>query len=227
MEYTKPLTNKTLASPAANADALPGAAPIDAHIAARLKALRAERSLTLQDLAAGSGVSRAMISKIERAEASATAALLHKLCTALGISLSDLLAPAHSQPSAIMRRSQRMRWQDPATGFVRETVTPRIPRSQVEVVAVTLPPQATVQYGPSVAGDAAHPSALTSSGYGQHIIAQTDGLRITQHGALGQNTLTTDLMAGDALFMWAQERFAFENLLGTPCQYLVVIEHRP
>jgi transcriptional regulator with XRE-family HTH domain len=204
---------------------------INAQIATRLKALRAERALTLQDLAASSGVSRAMISKIERAEASATAALLHRLCTALGIRLSDLLVPVQSRPSAVMRRSQRMRWQDPATGFVREIVTPRMTGSRVEVVEVTLPPKALVRYGPAMAGDAPSPAAAQSpqgaKGYSQHIIAHTAGLRVTQFNALGHPPTTTDLIAGDALFMWAEGSFSFENLLDTPCQYLVIIDHTP
>jgi transcriptional regulator with XRE-family HTH domain len=83
-------------SPLANAPKVAAAAQagdIDQHIAQRLKTLRSQGGLTLQDLASRSGVSRAMISKIERAEASATAALLHKLCVALETSLSDLLVP--------------------------------------------------------------------------------------------------------------------------------------
>jgi transcriptional regulator with XRE-family HTH domain len=197
---------------------------IDSQIAAQLKALRTDRSLTLQDLAATSGVSRAMISKIERAEASATAALLHKLCTALGISLSDLLAPTQSKPSAVMRRSQRMRWQDPATGFVREIVTPRMTGSQVEVVEVTLPPKTIVHYGHSAAGEARGPGSQALPGYGQHIIAHTEGLRITQGATPGQTPITTDLIAGDAIYMWAEGVFSFENRLDASCQYLVVIE---
>jgi transcriptional regulator with XRE-family HTH domain len=204
---------------------------IDAHIATRLKALRAERGLTLQDLAATSGVSRAMISKIERAEASATAALLHRLCTALGISLSDLLVPAQGRPSAVMRRSQRMRWQDPATGFVREIVTPRTSGSRVEVVEVSLPPKALVHYGPGMADEAPSPATAQgyqgTKGYSQHIIAHTAGLRITQVNAPGQAPMTTDLIAGDAMFMWAEGSFSFENLLDTPCRYLVIIERNP
>jgi transcriptional regulator with XRE-family HTH domain len=202
---------------------------IDQQIAQRLKALRGERDLTLNDLATRSGVSRAMISKIERAEASATAALLHKLSTALSTSLSDLLVPEPRQHSPVTRRAQRMHWQDPATGFVREIVTPRVTASRVEVVEVSLPPKALVHYqshganGP-VEGANSHPS----SGYGQYIVAQTDGLRVTQNrsNSPGDGTaVTTRLMAGDAMYMEAKGAFSFENVLDTSCNYLVIIEH--
>ena len=44
--------------------------------------------MTLNELAGRSGVSRAMIGRVERAQSSATAALLGKLCAALDVSLS-------------------------------------------------------------------------------------------------------------------------------------------
>src|SRR6266478_9007342 len=61
-------------------------------IARRLRAEREARGWTIADLAALSGVSKAMISKIERAEASPTAMLLGRLSGAFGLTLSRLLA---------------------------------------------------------------------------------------------------------------------------------------
>ena len=55
------------------------ASEIERRIASRLKALRAKRALTLDELARRSGVSRSMISLVERAESSATASVLDKL----------------------------------------------------------------------------------------------------------------------------------------------------
>jgi transcriptional regulator with XRE-family HTH domain len=60
----------------------------------RLRAERHARSWPIERLAAASGVSRAMISKIERGESSPTAVVLGKLSAALGLSVSELLAPA-------------------------------------------------------------------------------------------------------------------------------------
>ena len=71
------------------------------HVAERLKRLRVERGLTLDQLADLSGVSRAMISRIERSEASPTAALLARLCSALGVSLSVFFASAEAEPSPL------------------------------------------------------------------------------------------------------------------------------
>ena len=49
---------------------------IDGRIGDRIRALRAERSLTLDGLARLADVSRAMLSRVERGESSPTAQLL-------------------------------------------------------------------------------------------------------------------------------------------------------
>src|SRR5262249_24544852 len=53
---------------------------------------RAARGLTVSALAERSGVSRAMIAKIERGDAQPTAVLLGRLSAALGMTLSELVA---------------------------------------------------------------------------------------------------------------------------------------
>lgn len=60
----------------------------------RLRAERHGRGWPIERLAAASGVSRAMISKIERGESSPTAVVLGKLSAALELSVSELLGPS-------------------------------------------------------------------------------------------------------------------------------------
>lgn len=179
---------------------------IDQQIAHRLKGLRMSRGWTLEQLAGTSGVSRAMISKIERHETSATAALLSRLCVALEVPVSDLLAPA-AVSGLVTRRGQRPSWRDPATGFLREIVSPRAPGSTAEVVEVELPPAATV---------ACHMEGRAP--YSQHIVALTAGLRVSQGTPI-------DLEPGDALFMRPSGDVSFHNTSDQPCRYLVVVEH--
>lgn len=179
---------------------------IDEQIAVRLKGLRTSRGWTLEQLAGASGVSRAMISKIERHETSATAALLSRLCVALEVPVSDLLAPP-ALSGVVTRRAQRPSWRDPATGFLREIVSPRAAGSTVEVVEVELPPAATVAYRMDA-----------RASYSQHIVALTAGLRVGQ-------AAPTDLEPGDALFMRPCGDVSFHNSSDRPCRYLVVVEH--
>ena len=78
----------------------------DARLGAKIEAERARRAWSLRDLADRAGVSRAMISKIERGEVSATAALLGRLAAALDLSLSQLMlmTEAGAEPRLPRRR---------------------------------------------------------------------------------------------------------------------------
>src|ERR1043166_6770562 len=91
---------------------------ITLKIAARIRGERTARRWSLDELAERSQVSKAMISKIERAEASPTAALLGRLSGAYGLTLSPLLAEAGSRRTAPARRPAQPVWRDPATGYV-------------------------------------------------------------------------------------------------------------
>ena len=127
----------------------------------RLRAERHARGWPIERLAAASGVSRAMISKIERGESSPTAVVLGKLSAALELSVSELLAPgppagnaaagrepppgtAPPRGGVVRRADGTPEWRDPDTGYVRRQVsTPRFPAAVTEV---TLPPGARVPY---------------------------------------------------------------------------------
>jgi transcriptional regulator with XRE-family HTH domain len=120
---------------------------LDQRIAARVKAQRLALDYTIDALAARSGVSRAMISKLERNQVSPTASLLAKLASALDITLSTLFNETTEQ-GPLVRASTRPIWQDPATGYERRNVTPSI--APMDIVDVTLPPDARVTYDNAV-----------------------------------------------------------------------------
>ncbi|MGH7044210.1 MAG: helix-turn-helix domain-containing protein [Acetobacteraceae bacterium] len=82
-------------------------ADIDNRIGARVRAFRAERSLTLDGLAHQANVSRAMLSRVERGESSPTAQLLGKICGGLGITLSVLFAGAEAPARPLARRGEQ------------------------------------------------------------------------------------------------------------------------
>src|ERR1700753_729895 len=94
-------------------------------LAARIALERETRGWSLADLAERSGVSKAMISKIERGESSPTATVLVRLASAYGLTLSTLLARAEQSASRLLRVADQPEWQDPGTGYVRRQVSPR------------------------------------------------------------------------------------------------------
>jgi len=122
------------------------ASSIELRIARRLAALRAERGWSLDALAERTSISRATLSRIERAELSPTAAMLGNLCAAYGWTLSRLMADAENGPSSVVRAKDQVIWKDPETRYVRRVVSPPHPQLKGEMVEVMLPAGAKVSY---------------------------------------------------------------------------------
>lgn len=120
--------------------------PLDALLAARVRREREARGWSIATLAEASGVSRAMISKVERGEASPTAVLLGRLSGAFGLTLSALLARAEADGSGgrVARAAEQIVWTDPETGYIRRSISP--PGADPELVLIELPPGASVAY---------------------------------------------------------------------------------
>src|SRR5258705_4299370 len=92
---------------------------INSRIASRVRALRTDRDMTLDTLAARCHVSRSMISLVERGESSPTAVVLEKIASGLGVSLATLFDDASAPANPLSRRDDRTPWRDPQSGYVR------------------------------------------------------------------------------------------------------------
>jgi transcriptional regulator with XRE-family HTH domain len=89
---------------------LPPAAPQPLRVGAALAGLRQQHGLSLDELSRQAGVSKSMLSQIERGQANPTVAVVWRLATALGVPLVELLGerppaepllatvPAHATP---------------------------------------------------------------------------------------------------------------------------------
>lgn len=117
------------------------ASDLNHRIAARVRGLRAERGLSLDALAGKSGVSRSMISVIERGESSPTAVVLEKLAVGLGVALASLFDPPEPPAPAgpVARRKDQPEWRDPASGYVRRNVSPPGVPQPMRIVEVHFP----------------------------------------------------------------------------------------
>src|ERR1044071_7903088 len=89
-----------------------------AGIAERLRLEREARGWTLAEVAARSGVSRAMISKIERCEASPTATVLVRLASAFALTIGSLIARSEAEADRLVRATDQSLWRDPASGYL-------------------------------------------------------------------------------------------------------------
>jgi transcriptional regulator with XRE-family HTH domain len=180
---------------------------MEQRIASGLKQRREALSLSVNDLAVRSGVSRAMISKVERVEASPTAALLGRLCNALGITLSSLIASAEAAPSLPLSKAKdQLSWRDPETGLRRTMVSPMNTGSRVEIAQLQLPSGVSVTY-----------ERQQVAQYEQHIVVLEGTLTITTEGQ------QIELGAGDCLYRQVGPAHRFANAGRRACRYLVVI----
>jgi transcriptional regulator with XRE-family HTH domain len=122
------------------------AVDLNQRIADRVRSLRTARRWTLEALAEKSGVSRSMISLVERGESSPTAVLLDRLSAALGVPLASLFADPAPTPQPLSPRSSQLTWRDPATGYLRRNVSPPGAASPIQLVEVELPAGARVAF---------------------------------------------------------------------------------
>jgi len=187
-------------------DTAPG---LHRRIAGRVRELRAARSLSLDALAGKSGVSRSMISLIERAESSPTAVVLEKLAAALGVTLPSLFdgltMPAKGGPVA--RRKDQPQWQDPESGYRRRNVSPPNVPQPMQIVDVLFPPRGRV--------------AFETGERDLHVYQQVWVLE----GAI-DITVGTErhrLREGDCLAMELGRPTVFHNPTRKPTRYAVVI----
>ena len=119
---------------------------VNHRIALRVRDLRAAQGLSLDALAAHCGVSRSMISLIERGESSPTAVLLEKVATGLGVSMASIFEAAQVAAQPVSRFADQALWRDPHSGYVRRNVSPGGGVSPIQIVEVSFPAQARVAY---------------------------------------------------------------------------------
>ena len=180
---------------------------VNARLARRLRALRDEQALSLEALAARSGVSRSNISLIERNESSPTAAVLDKLAAAFGVTLGSLFEDEPSKgapPSPLARASDQAVWSDPESGYVRRNLSPPL-QSALQLVQVIFPAGKRVAYD-SVARD-----------IDQQIWVIEGAMELT----VGRERWR--LVAGDCLAMRLDRPIVYRNPTRKRARYLVAL----
>jgi len=180
---------------------------IDDVIAQRVVQLRTAQRLSLAQLADRSGVSKAMISRIERQDSSPTAAVLGRLAAGLGVSLTDLLDDGSASGTpALRKKAEQAVWRDPATGYVRRQVAQLDPASASELIEIELPAGAQVDY-----------PQWHSKPHRQRLWILEGELELI-HGESQHN-----MVAGDQLDFSVDKPITY--IARTPCRYLLNILH--
>ena len=112
------------------------------EVGATLQRLRQQRSLTLEDLSRAAGVSKSMLSQIEREKANPTIAVAWRLANALGIGIAELLstAPKEAEPIRILESHETPTLPGAHAGYVLRILGPMELAGKFEWYELTLAP---------------------------------------------------------------------------------------
>jgi transcriptional regulator with XRE-family HTH domain len=172
----------------------------------RVRELRRGRGLTLEELAERSGVSRAMISKVERGEKNPTLVVAAKVAEGLETTLSELLGTEERRKIIVVHRERQMVMRDPETGFERQLLSPSLGGRAVEFIRNIVPRESTSgEFLPH------------RRGVEEYVVVEKGRLRALIGG---EEYL---LEEGDALYFEADVSHRFDNAGDGECSYYLVI----
>jgi transcriptional regulator with XRE-family HTH domain len=175
----------------------------------RIRALRRERGWTLEVLAGRSGVSRAMISKLERGEKNPTLVVAAKVAEGLGVGLSQLVGVEERREVIVVPRERRMVVRDPETGFERQLLSPSFGGRGIEFIKNVVP-------GGSSSGE----FPPHRRGVEEYVVVERGQLRAILRG---EEYLLDE---GDALYFEADVPHRFDNAGEEECSYYLVIDSK-
>jgi transcriptional regulator with XRE-family HTH domain len=177
-----------------------------AALGRRLRGERARRGLTLDALAAASGVSRSMLSEVERGTRVPTVLVLDRIATALGSTIARLLRDEVPERRVVLRRDEQDVARD-ASGWERRVLSPVLPGVEFEFMRTTIG-----------AGVNAGVFAPHAAGSREYVAVEAGVLRLSLDGE------DVDLGTGDSVFYAGDCHHGFANPGRRPCVYYLAMD---
>lgn len=177
-----------------------------AALGERVRQERLRLGWSLDDLAAAAGVSRSMLSAVERGAKAPTILVLHRIATGLGTNVTRLLGEERVDPVIVLRREEQDVAVDP-DGWERRNLAPVLPGVEFEFMRTTIPPGVDAGEFPP------HPA-----GSREYVAVETGILRLTVAGQV------YTLHAGDSIYYEGDCCHAFANPGGETCVYFLALE---
>jgi transcriptional regulator with XRE-family HTH domain len=170
-----------------------GAAELARRVAESLRRYRAERRMSLDQLALSSGVSRAALSQIEGARTNPTLGLMWKVAVGLGIPFQALLGTSDGSQSRVLRSGDAIPLRSTDGRMESRLLSPSGSGDRVEVYELRFQPKGL------------HRSEAHAAGATETVIVLTGALRVVAGDE------THDLAAGDTLYFLANVQHSYEN----------------
>jgi transcriptional regulator with XRE-family HTH domain len=174
------------------------------RVGENLRALRRARDMSLDELAAVSGVSRAALSQIESAKTNPTIGILWKVAAGFGVPFSDLLGESR-RAASVMRRADTQVLQSGDGRFHSRPLAPAGASPLLEMYELRL------------AARSRHTSEAHAAGTREIVNVLSGALRLTTAGQ------TYDLGAGDSVLFAADTPHVYENPGSSEARYHDVI----
>jgi transcriptional regulator with XRE-family HTH domain len=177
-----------------------------AALGERIRLERLRRKLSLELLAANAGVSRSMLSDVERGEKVPSVLVLDRIATGLGTSLARLLGEERSSSVIVLRGDGQDVAVDPA-GWERRILSPVLPGVEFEFMRTTIQPGVDVGvFSPHAPGSR------------EWVAIERGTLRLTINGT------PYTLQAGDSIYYDGDCWHGFANPGDEPCVYYLAMD---
>jgi transcriptional regulator with XRE-family HTH domain len=179
-------------------------------VGATLQRLRLARGLTLEDLSRIAGVSKSMLSQIEREKANPTIAITWRLANALGVAISELLTAEtrEVEPIRVLEAHETPTLPGAHAGYVLRILGPMDLAGKYEWYELTLAP------GGELASQAHDP------GTGEHLTV-THGTLEVEVGVIKKK-----IKIGATARYSADQGHVIRNIGKTEAKALLVVVHR-
>jgi transcriptional regulator with XRE-family HTH domain len=179
------------------------------YFAESLKTLRQGADLSMQGLADKAGVSKSMISKVERDEVQPTLDVAARLAKALGKTLSEMLHAPQATQVVFLPAVEQAVWTD-SQGITRQNISPVFEGLKTEWLFVTLPVSTSIQKC----------MALNVQGVEKFILVVSGHLEVKVEEQVFR------LQKGDSLYFDACSLHEFYNIGESDVAYYIVIKHQ-
>lgn len=184
-----------------------GAADLARRVAEMLRAFRRDRHLSLDELSARSGVSRAALSQIEGARTNPTLAVLWKIAVGLEVPFQDLLGTRATDSVLVLRAGDAPTLRSTDGRTESRLLSPGGARTDAEVYELRLVPRAVHRSDPHAGGTA------------ETVVVLTGALR------LSVADVAYELAPGDSAFFRADVPHSYENRAARDTRFINVIHY--
>lgn len=183
-----------------------GAAELGRRVADNLRVKRKSRAMSLDDLAAASGVSRAALSQIETYKSTPTIGLLWKIAVGLGVPFAELVGEARGAVS-VLRRNEATVLRSLDGKLESRPLAPVGTSPLIELYELRLAPRSQ------------HVAEAHARGTSEVLVVLTGAARLSVDGE------SHDLAAGDSICFPADRPHVYENPGGAEARYLNLIAY--